>query len=152
MRYPKDGVRKCIYSMMGISTNGKLPRAFGGGTYWEVVYTPSEQPGEPHIEEHLLRPDWERPWSDNKRGWSFYAVSRVKTHGHSYSTSLSPERLAETPRDVIEDAIRVVFKGMVRNWKLQEDDDGEAKKKERNRLQKIKNRKKLVCMPEILTE
>ncbi|KAH9889469.1 hypothetical protein C8Q73DRAFT_793667 [Cubamyces lactineus] len=139
-----DAVRKCLYSLMGISTSEKLPRPLGGGTFWESRPMSPQREGldGETLMESILRPDWDRPWAVNKKGWVYRATSRIKANGHDYTSALSQEQLESLSRDTIDHTIQVVFKNLVRNWKLQTEGNGMAQKQARNLSQKMNGRKK----------
>ncbi|KAI0372089.1 hypothetical protein BV20DRAFT_1051248 [Pilatotrama ljubarskyi] len=137
-----SAVRICLYAMMGIAPGADLPRPPSlQGVFWEKRYHKDDETGE-FTEESLLRPDWDWSWTANRKGWLYRATSRIKEHGDKYSTSLSRAHLDSLPREAIDKAIGVIWKTLVRNWKLQTEDDGEEKKLTRNQCQKINNRKK----------
>ncbi|KAH9854524.1 hypothetical protein C2E23DRAFT_901973 [Lenzites betulinus] len=67
----QDAVRKCLCCMMGIAFGGPLPRPCAStGTYWERIYEMNMAGTAVDDAQRYLRPDWERPWSDNQSGWS----------------------------------------------------------------------------------
>lgn len=132
------------------------------GVFWEHIFEEDDD-GEPGTEPTtFLRPDWDRPWTENQRGWSYKTATRIQQRGHEYSSSLTKERLATTARDTIVDAIAVVFASMVKRWKLESGGKvGEAAKKKRNEYAKISGRKRTVSpgrgttilhLPPLLTE
>ncbi len=132
--------------MMGISFGGVLPEPCSRpGVFWEHVFEDDDD-GQPAPEATIfLRPDWDRSWSENQRGWSYKTATRIQQRGHEYSSSLSKERLATIARDTIVDAIRVVFISMVKRWKLESGGPtGAAAKKKRNEYAKITGRKRIV--------
>ncbi|KAI9063736.1 hypothetical protein FKP32DRAFT_1571247, partial [Trametes sanguinea] len=140
-----DAVRKCLYSMMGICPGGALPEPVAlAGVHWE--YIPSGPPDHPlapqREEDSFLRPDWERPWKVNKKGWLLEVTQRIQRSGHKYTNALSREHLSELSHETIARAVKVVFQTMVKNWRMQSEDNGEDTKKARNLQAKISNRKR----------
>ncbi|KAL7279487.1 hypothetical protein ACG7TL_007330 [Trametes sanguinea] len=141
-----DAIRKCLNSIMGICPGGDLPQPVAmGGVYWE--YIPSGPLGDLNAPAHreedsFLRPDWDRSWKVNKKGWLLEVTQRIQRSGHKYTNALSREHLNALSHESIARAVKVVFHTMVKNWRMQVDEEGHDAKKMRNLNAKKYNRKR----------
>ncbi|KAI0740485.1 hypothetical protein C8Q76DRAFT_790933 [Earliella scabrosa] len=128
----QSAVRSCLYNFMGLESGAALPDPLDKGQYWLTVQHDvgngnDEDDGK--LTRRVLRPDWRRPWSDNKHSWLTNIILRIQSRGTDYQNLLSKDEIAKLSHADIADAVAAVFDGMVRKYTLDhKGDDGKAKK------------------------
>ncbi|CDO72300.1 hypothetical protein BN946_scf184970.g152 [Trametes cinnabarina] len=137
----QDAIRKCLCSIMGIAqSSSELPAPIGDGMFWEFVG--GEDCEAEGGRERWLRPDWDRSWGANKDGWLIDVITRIRTCGDSYVTSLSKEHLRSLSDEAYTAAIRSSFDTMVRKWQSKTSQKGKSAKEIHLVKNKINNRKR----------
>ena len=129
----QSAVRACMYNFMGLESGAELPAPLDDGLFWMAVEDPevaAPDDSDDHSTKQVLRPDWRRPWKDNKHGWASVIIKRIQRRGTDYQNSLTKNDIAKLSRADIGEAVSSVFDGMVRKYALaNKGDDGAAKKK-----------------------
>ena len=81
--------------------------------YGEVLLF-SEGEDEP-VARRCLRPDWERGWPDNERGWMQEAIKMIQRNGNVWTKGID---IQSTSYAELEYGLSVVwFKTMAKRWK-----------------------------------
>ncbi|KAI0709532.1 hypothetical protein C8T65DRAFT_196772 [Cerioporus squamosus] len=106
-----DAIRACVRSQMHITSFDakNLPEPLGNGEFWEEV---EHEVSGKRVVQRMLRPDWQRSWEENSRGWLLELIERIQTDGWQYS-KYPRDQLANTSTAAIQQHIHTWWKGVV---------------------------------------